>query len=204
VRQFNPSTEVNMKNRGPSFFTLVLFVLLVLPLVADQKPPAFFFGGGALYVGMSKAEAAKVLLACCKISPPLNEESDKTPMPPGMMPGYMISPKEGPQYEVLGIVYFLGGRIVRITRPLASGVDDLVTFVRAMQSVLGTGENTYGRTAVVSVRHDRRSNGSSEVVQIIFQDGRGIDLTLTTLDKPDPDTNARDFPMLDATLDPAR
>ncbi len=97
--------------------------------------------------------------------------------------------------------------MVRITRPLAEGVDtwndDVVGFARAIKRSLQA-ESDAETTILVSVRHERISNAETDVVSFSFPNGRGIELHVGTLDKPDTYTNKRDFATLDETLGSAR
>lgn len=193
--------------------TLLGFMLfgacLVLPQTGDRRQPVFVFGGKQLYVGMSKQEAAASLSACCKLSPSAESEVEKKqPAPEGVMVGHFILPKEGSPPLVFGAVYFSGGKVVRLTRPLAEEVDtsndDVVGFARTIKRSLSTGANDSEASVCVSVRHERMSNAESDVVSLSFPDGRGIELHIGTLDKPDAQTGKRDFASLDETLEPAR
>jgi hypothetical protein len=177
---------------------------LVLSLAADQKRPVFSFGGKQLYVGMSKHDAVAALSDCCKLSPPSESHIEKQPAPEGVILGHMILPKEESSPRILGVVYFSGEKVLRVTRPLAEDVDtwneDVVGFARAFKRSLPDTETT----AVVSVRHERVSNAESDVVSFLFPNGRGVEVHIGTLDKPDSHTNKRDFATLDETLEPAR
>jgi hypothetical protein len=181
---------------------------LVLQLIADQKPPVFVFGGNRLYVGMPKHEAVASLSACCKLSPPAESEVETQPAPGGMMPGHFIVPKEESPQRILGSVYFSGGKIIRITRPLDGDVDtssdDVVGFARALKRSIST-ETADSETAVLlSVRHERTDNAESDVVFLRFRSGRGIELHIGTLDKANTRTDKRDFATLDEFLEPPR
>jgi hypothetical protein len=115
---------------------------LVSSRAADQKPPAFFFGGRQVYVGMSQQEAVVSLSHCCVLSPPVESDAEKRPAPAGMTLGHFIlSKKESPQ-DIFGAIYFSGGKVSRVTRPLAKEVDtsneDVVGFARAIRRSLQT------------------------------------------------------------------
>jgi len=180
---------------------------LVLPMIADQRPPVFVFGGKQFYVGMPRHEAVISLSACCKLSPPAEGEVEKesVPVPEGMMLGHMILPKGEPPQRILGAIYFSGGKVVRITRPMAEDVDsyndDLVGFARAIKRTLVTETSGSGTsTVVVSVRHERINNAESDAVFFTFPNGHGIEIHIGTLDKPAKDNNKRDFVTMDETL----
>jgi hypothetical protein len=198
-----------MWNRTRARF-LLLEICLVLPLVADQKPPIFVFGGKQFYVGMPRREAVRSLSACCKLSPPAEGEVEKetVPIPEGMMLGHMILPKEEPTERILGAIYFSGSKVVRITRPMAENVDtyndDVVGFARAIKRTLATETSDSGTSVLVlSMRHERIGNAESDVVFFVFPNGHGIELHLGTLDKPIVE-NKRDFVTLDETLSPPK
>ncbi len=196
-----------MQMRTMGLLAFILFeTCLVLPLAADQKPPVFVFGGKQLYVGMSKHEAVGSLAACCRLSPPAEMEVQTTE---GVMSGHMILPKEESPQRVLGTVYFSGGKIVRITRSLDDEIDTwnnhVVAFARAINRALSPTMGDSEMTVRVSVRHERLTNGESDVLSLSFPNGRGIQIQIGTLDKPlDAHTNKRDFATLDEILDPAR
>lgn len=194
-----------------NIFLGIVLLILVLPIVADQKPPVFIFGGKQFYVGMPRHEAIIFLSACCKLSPPAEGEVEKesVPAPEGMMLGHMILPKEESPQRILGAIYFSGGKVVRITRPMAEDVDtsndDVVAFARAIKRTLVAETSTSGTSIlVVSVQHERIGNAESDVVFFQFPNGHGIELHIGTLDKPNLVTNKRDFATLDETLSPAK
>ncbi len=122
------------------------------------------------------------------------------------MLGHMILPKEEPPQRILGAIYFSGGKVVRVTRPLAEEVDgyndNVVGFARAIKRSL-TAEGDTETTAIVTIRHERISNAESDVVLLTLRDGRGIEMHIGTLDKPNTDTDKRDFVTLDESLEPA-
>jgi hypothetical protein len=185
---------------------ILLGTCLVLSAFAGQKPPTFFFGGQQVLVGMSQQEAVAALSQCCKLSPPPESEIEKRPAPEGRMLGHMILPKEEPPQRILGAIYFSGGKVVRVTRPLAEEVDgyndDVVGFARAIKRSL-TAEGDTETTALLAIRHERISNAESDVVLLTLRDGRGIEIHIGTLDKPNEFTSKRDFVTLDETLEPA-
>lgn len=191
-----------------NIFLGIVLLVLVLPIIADQKPPVFVFGGKQFYVGMPRHEAVTFLSACCKLSPPAEGavEKESVPVPEGMMLGHMILPKEEPAQRILGAIYFSGGKVARITRPMAEDVDtyddDLVGFARAIKRTLVAETSASGTSIlVVSVQHERIGNAESDVVFFVFPNGHGIELHIGTLDKPNIVTNKRDFATLDETLD---
>ena len=122
------------------------------------------------------------------------------------MLGHMILPKEEPPQRILGAIYFSGGKVVRVTRPLAEDVDgyndNVVGFARAIKRSLAA-EGDTETTAIVTIHHERISNAESDVVLLTLRDGRGIEMHIGTLDKPNTDTDKRDFVTLDESLEPA-
>ena len=120
-----------------------------------------------------------------------------------MMTGHFILPKQESTQPLLGAIYFSGGKVVKISRDLTGNVDtfstDLVSFMRAIKRSLPDGESS----AVISLRHERASNAESDVLTLVFRDGRGIEVHIGTLDTPN-DSNRRDFVTLDETLEPGR
>jgi hypothetical protein len=136
------------------------------------------------------------------LSPPVVAE--KRPAAQGVMLGHMIFPKEEPPQDIFGAIFFSGGKVVRVTRPLAKEVDtsnnDVVGFARAIKRSLPADSDTETTTVVVSVRHEHGSNAESEVVSFSFPGGRGIELRIGTLDKPD-NMGKRDFVTLDEILE---
>jgi len=199
---------MHMRTSGLLGFVLFHCCLLSSQAVAPQ-PPAFFFGGRQVYVGMSQQEAVVTLSHCCVLSPPVESGVEKRPAPAGMTLGHMILPKEEPPQDIFGTIFFHDGKVSRITRPLAKEVDtsneDVVAFARAIErSLLGAGRVVTQTTVTVSVAHERATNAESEVVSFSLSDGRGIELRIGTLDKSDPDMNMgkRDFVSLDETLEP--
>jgi hypothetical protein len=194
-----------MKKRTMILLGFVLLgVCLVLSVAADEKRPTFFFGGQQVRVGMSQQEAVAALSHCCKLSPPMESEIEKRPAPEGMRLSHFILPKEEPPQRILGSILFSGGKVLRVTRPLAEEVDgyndDVVGFARAIKRFLAA-EGNIETTATVVVRHERISNAESDVVLLTLKDGRGIEIHIGTLDKPNALTDKRDFVTLDGTLE---
>ncbi len=184
----------------------VLGSCLMLAVAADEKPPTFFFGGEQVRVGMPQQEAVTALSHCCTLSPPMESEIEKRPAPEGRRLGHFILPKEEPPQRILGSILFSGGRVLRVTRPLAEEVDayngDVVGFARAINRSLAA-EGDTETTATIAIRHERISNAESDVVLLTLPDGRGIEMHIGTLDKPNTSTDKRDFVTLDEILEPA-
>jgi hypothetical protein len=180
---------------------------LAMSWASDHKQPSFTFGGKQLHIGMPKREALALLSECCKLSPPGESEVEKQPAPEGMLLGHFILSKQDSVQGILGTISFYGGSVLRITRPLDvevdSSNDDVVGFARAIKrSLLAETDTETG--VIVSIRHERMSNAESDVVLFSLPNGRGIEMHIGTLDKPNVLTNRRDFVTLDEILEPAR
>ncbi len=177
---------------------------LVLPTIADQKPPVFVFGGNRLYIGMSKQDALAALSNCCTLSPPAESGKDDL-TPEGLILGHFIISKDGSPFHMLGTISFHNGRVLRMTRPLVDEIDtwndDVVSFARALKRALPSEASDSEIVIRVSVRHERMSNAESDIVYFWFPNNRGIELHIGTLDKPAKDTNKRDFVTMDETLE---
>ena len=195
-----------MQKRMTILFGFILIgSCLMLSVAADERFPTFFFDGQQVRVGMSQLEAVTALSHCCKLSPPVESESERRPAPEGRMLGHFILSREESTRGMLGAIYFSGGKVLRITRPLAEGVDgyndDVVGFARAIKRSLAAGGDTE-MTANVSIRHERISNAESDAVLFTLRDGRGIEIHIGTLDKPNALTDKRDFVTVDEFLEP--
>lgn len=181
----------------------VLFVGFVMPLVADQRP-YFVFDGKQFYIGMSMSEAVRLLSSCCELSPPIEANIEKNPA----MGGHFIWKKNGTETSLLGGIFFTNQKVTRLTKPIADDVnfwnEDLVAFVRALKRVLQNDAGDFEGTARISVRHEKVSNAESDSISITFPDGRGIELHVGTLDKPNELSNKRDFVTADETLESSR
>jgi hypothetical protein len=179
----------------------MILVALVLPVLADQRP-SFVFGGKQIYVGMSMSEAVQLLSACCLLSPPMEANIEKNPLT--ATGGHFILKSDGEETSMLGGIFFADRKVARLTRPMADDVDfyneDLVAFTRALKRVLQNDAGEFERTAKISVRYERISNAESDVISINFPDGRGIELHVGILDRPNQLTNKRDFVTADETL----
>lgn len=189
---------------------LLLGICMALPLAADQKPPVIYFGGQPLFAGMSRSAAIAALSMCCELSPPADAEDEKLSAETGRMTGHFILSREAAQHRMLGSIFFVDGKVARITRPLDedkfdAGSDDAVMLARALDRNLAS-EAADGSDAVVfvSTRHERLSNGESEVVSFRFPNGRSLQLEIVTLDTPSMLTGKRDSVGLDEVLEPAR
>src|SRR5208337_3827681 len=112
-----------MRNHAALLLGVLLFGVALFAQAKDQEPPSLVFGGKKLYVGMSKGEAVAALSGCCKLSPPADSDTEKQPAQEGMMLGHFILAKDKSSSQILGTITFSRGRVVRITRPLATEVD---------------------------------------------------------------------------------
>lgn len=191
-----------MRHNKLGLIAFVLFVVLVLPLAADQRP-YFVFGGKQFYVGMSMSEAVQLLSGCCKLSPPIEANVGKNPLTE--KGGHFILKEVGTETSIIGGIFFADQKVTRVTKPMADDVDfsneDLVAFIRALKRVLRNDTGDFERTARISVLHQKATNAEADVIAIIFPDGRGIKLHVGTLDKPNELTNKRDFVTADETLE---
>jgi len=119
------------------------------------------------------------------------------------MLGHFIVSKDDSPADILGGVFFVDGSVAKLTRPLDKDIDssneDLVGFARAIKRALPDSPTT----AVVSVRHEQASNAETDIVVLSFPDGRGIELHIGTLDKPNANMNMdkRDFVSVDEVLE---
>jgi len=176
---------------------VVLVICSTFALGQTNNAPAFYVKGQRLTVGMSQTEVATSLAQCCKLSPTLESGVEKEPYAKGRMLGHFIVPKEDSSFEILGGIFFVDGRVARLTRPLDRDMDgsneELVSFVRTIKRTFPDGTTT----ALVSVRHEQTSNAETDVITMSFPDGRGIEIHLGTLDKPNENTNQRDFVSVD-------
>jgi hypothetical protein len=191
-----------MTRRKSTVAAFTLLVLLVLPLAADQKP-SFVFGGKQIFIGMSMSEAVRLLSDCCRLSPPMENKIEENPvMARG---GHFIVSKSQPE-TILGTIQFVNHQVVRMTKPIADDVDfsndDLVAFVRALKRTLQKDtEDEGGRRATILVIKQNAKNAEADKMIIKFDDGRGIELHVGILDKPDDFTKKRDFVTADETLE---
>jgi hypothetical protein len=148
------------------------------------------------------SEAVQLLSACCKLSPPIEANIEKNPLT--ATGGHFISKEVGTETSMLGGIFFANQKVTRLTKPMADDVDfsneDLVAFTRALKRVLQNDAADFERTAKISVQHEKVSNAESDVISITFPDGRGIELHVGTLDKPNELTKKRDFVTADETL----
>ena len=198
-------TEIDMQKGTVILFGFILIgSCLMLSVAAGEKPPTFFIGGQQVRAGMSQQEAVAALSHCCKLSPPVESGVERRPAPEGVRAGHFILSKEESPQRILGAIYFSGGKVLRVTRPIAEDVDtsndDVVGFARAIKRSLAL-EGDTETTAIVAVRHERMSNAESDVVLLTLRDGRGLEIHIGTLDKPNTGTDKRDFATLDETLE---
>jgi len=188
---------------------LVALMLLKVCLAADKSPTTFTFDGKSLFVGMSKTEALSALGNCCKLSPPAESEvNDKRGGEQPLPDSHFVISKTGPPYLMLGTVSFAAGHVVRITRPLDNSFDtssdDEVALARALTRSISSAIGDSQSNVLVSLQHQRLVNGESDILTLNFQDGRGVELRVGTLDKADNSTNRRDFATLDEILEEPR
>jgi hypothetical protein len=180
---------------------VVLVICSTFVLCQTNNVPAFYIKGQRLSIGMSQTEVATSLAQCCKLSPPLESEIEKKPYAKGRMVGHFIIPKEDSSFDILGGIFFVNGRVAKLTRPLGKDIDtsdeELVSFARVLKRALPDGTTT----ALVSVRHEQASNAETDIMVLSFPDGRGIEIDVGTLDKPNENTNKRDFVSIDEILE---
>jgi hypothetical protein len=188
-----------MTRRKSTVTAFMLLVLLVLPLAADQKP-SFVFGGKQIFIGMTMSEAVQLLSDCCLLSPPMGNKIEEK----RVHGGHFIAKKDQPEVP-LGTIYFDNHEVARMTKPIANDVDfssdDLVAFTRAVKRVLQNDAGDAGRRATITVVKNKANNAEADKVLIKFDDGRGIEINVGTLDKPNQLTNRRDFVTADETLE---
>lgn len=182
----------------------ILVLCFTMALAADQKPPAFYFGGKPIFVGMPQADAVAILTACCKFTPPANSEDEN---PPGAqhLSGHFILAKDKAPSAMLGSIFFSGGRVIQIDRPLDDDVnaesDDAVALARAIDRSLSAGVAESSATVTVSSHHQPMRGAESNVLTLIFPNGRGIELQIFTLDAPSKTTGKRDSVSLNEVLE---
>jgi hypothetical protein len=174
----------------------VAFIPLSI-VTAQNREPAFYFAGKPVTVGMPKSEAVAIMSGCCTLSPPAENEQNQMKMAlnTGRIGGHMILPKGKPfEGPILGAIFFLGGRVESVTRPLgeedyAPWSDDAVGFARAFYRALSPTSGVSEQQIVyLSVQHDRAKNAESEILSLSFPNGRGVRFSLINLDRPLPDT----------------
>jgi hypothetical protein len=179
----------------------ILVLCLTVPLAADQKPPAFYFGGKPIFIGMAQADAVAILTSCCKFTPP-NSEDENPPGANHAVGHFIMSKDKGP---ILGSIFFSGGRVFRINRPLDEDVnsesDDAVALASAIDRSLTQDLSDSPATVIVSARHVPMKGADSEVLTLTFPNGRGIELQIFTLDSPPKATGKRDAISLDEILE---
>jgi hypothetical protein len=167
-------------------------VLLAVPVLgADDKPPVFYFGGKAIFVGMPQAEALSALSKCCKLSPSsLMEAQREDWLKFGTMVGQMILKEngEGPTPQILGSIYFRRGKVLSVTRPLGEEAyvpwsEDTLGFARTLERSLAPLTGDFDTAARISLRHHRTTNGESEIISFTLPTGRGVRITVVHLDK---------------------
>jgi len=126
------------------------------------------------------------------------------------MQGHFILSKEESSEGsgILGTVFFSGGKIVSVTRPLDDEIDTnndhVVAFARAVDRALSPTMGDGETTVRVSVLHERMSNGQSDALSLTFPNGRGIRIRIGTLDKALDASTKRDFATLEETLEPPK
>jgi hypothetical protein len=182
---------------------IILVLCFTLSLAADQSA-VFYFSGKRLFVGMSKSDAVSALSACCELNPPAGTENAALSRDSGRLIGHFIVSRDNTSPRILGSVYFSGGKVVRVTRPLDGDFDpesdDVVAFARAINRGLSSGNDNTEAVVHVSTRHSRATNGGSEIISLSFPNGRGVELQIVTLDSPSK-TGKRDSVGLDEILE---
>jgi hypothetical protein len=174
---------------------IVLLICSVLAPCQTKDASAFYIKGQRLAIGMSQREVMNSLSQCCKLSPPLEAGVEKRPAVNGVTLGHFIVSKDEGSFGILGGIFFVDGKVVKLTRPLDNEIDtsneELVSFVRAMKRALPEVPST----ALISVQHEPTSNAETYVLRFSFRDGKGIELSIGALDKPSEsmNSNKRDF-----------
>jgi hypothetical protein len=184
----------------------LLGLCVTLSLAADQNPPVFYFGGKGLFVGMPKSEAVTILSACCKLSPPAESDNENMSADAKGLVGHFIRSKDESPQRRLGSIYFSGGKVLRIERPLDdtfdSGSDDVVALARALDRSLLQDTSDSSAMVHVSTQHERMGDGESQYLLFSFPNGRVVELEIFTLDTPSKVTGKRDSVALNEALVP--
>jgi hypothetical protein len=186
---------------------MLLGLCIALSVTADQAP-VFYFAGQRLFLGMSKTEAATALSECCRLSPPADSQDKQLATDSGRMVGHFILSKQSG--EIIGSVFFVAGKVARLTRPLDmefnTGNDDVVAFARALdRSLISLNSDAPNAVVMISTQHERASNAESETLSFRFLNGsRSVELQIVTLDTPDKETGKRDSISLDEVLEAPR
>lgn len=148
----------------------------------NSKPTGFYFGGREFHPGMPEGEAINQLSECCTLSPPVGSIKDDAAAPAGETKGYFILSKGKSSQGILGGIWFKNHKVASISHELADSVDpsddNLVAFVRAFKRSLPEGATN----AFVTVTHEQASNGESDIVTLLFPDGRTLIIRIVTLD----------------------
>jgi hypothetical protein len=181
---------LNYNRRNPLFVPITAFWLfMAFPQVTGEKAPVFYFQDQPLKVGMAASDAVTSLAACCTLSPPVKKSEIDGSLPwSGSSDGHFITSKERISFHLRGVIYFAGGRVVRIERPLDEGIDgwndDLVRFAKALDRALAPETGDSQSRVLLEVQHTRLSNGEGEYLSLVFPNGRGVRLNIATLDSP--------------------
>src|SRR5277367_322970 len=155
---------------------LVLLVLCVaLPMGADQNPPALFFGGHRLFVGMAETEAMALLSQCCKVSPPPSSDAEKAAAARNLTLSRFIFSNDNSPRRILGTIDFSGGKVARISQSLDEQLNpsntDAIALARALDRSLIQSSSDSPVVVFVSTRHERESNAESEYLSFAFPNG---------------------------------
>jgi len=193
--------------RGRTFHYAAFVALafcIAFPSAAEESPPAFYFGGKPIFVGMSKAEALTALVSCCRVSPPPESGKEKQSSVAGQRAGHFIFSTETQPQRLLGTIFFADGKVIRISRPLAENVDaedpSVVGFARALDRALSPTSGDADTFVRISVQHLRMSNAEEETLLLSFPNGKGVEIQVFTLDAPSKITGKRDSVSMDETL----
>ncbi len=188
---------------------VVLGLCVSLPLGADQNPPALYFGGHRLFVGMSEIEAVELLSQCCKLSPQPTAEAERSAAEKNLiLERFIFSNDDSPQ-RILGTIGFSSGKVVLISHPLDdqlnSASSDAIALARTLDRSLSPATDGSPAVVFVSTRHNRATNGESEFLSFAFPNGRAVELEIVTLDKTSPVTGGRDsFSLTEILTAPTR
>lgn len=198
------------KSQKANLIAIAIFVACAGLLFAqEQRGAVFYFGGERFFIGMPQADAEAALSQCCKLSQrPRNAKQIAADT--GRLPGQFILSKDESSPQIIGSIFFEDGRVSGLSRPLGEQEytpwsADSVGLARTLYRALAPPSGDTDTRAVVSVRHERATNGETEVLSFTFSNGRGVRVNMIKLDRPLPGSpsDSKDQVTVEEFLEPA-
>lgn len=158
-------------NGTRQYFLAAVCVLLAVVLVPTSlgQGSDIVIGGQAFRVGMSRADAMTRLDTCCHLT--------------GGDNSFFIWTKNGPPSEILGGIWFSGGRVSMLRLDRAHSEDPTTAaFALSLYPILLESTTPNPSAATIGTSTTELANGTERAITIRFASGKSITMSVGSLD----------------------